>query len=182
MDGKPSPISKTERAYHRAYSKAYGPAHRDKINAYQREYRRTHPREEERKRYYQRHREEMLAYYREWCAANPGKMKAGQQHWKDEHREELREYDRTHPKPPGYHIPYAMAYKARKRGARVGDVDLTAVAARAGMVCAICGEPVTPETLSFDHIIPLVRGGAHTTANLQVAHRVCNSRKGARLP
>jgi 5-methylcytosine-specific restriction endonuclease McrA len=30
---------------------------------------------------------------------------------------------------------------------------------------------------SLDHILPLARGGAHDHSNLQLAHRICNSRK-----
>jgi 5-methylcytosine-specific restriction endonuclease McrA len=33
----------------------------------------------------------------------------------------------------------------------------------------------------MDHIVPFAAGGTHEPANVQLAHRVCNSRKGARL-
>jgi hypothetical protein len=55
-----------------------------------------------------------------------------------------------------------------------------AVIARDGYVCGICGDLVCPTELSIDHIIPVARGGGDDLDNLQVAHRVCNSRKGAR--
>lgn len=32
---------------------------------------------------------------------------------------------------------------------------------------------------SLDHIIPLVKGGENTWGNAQLAHRICNSIKGA---
>lgn len=51
---------------------------------------------------------------------------------------------------------------------------------RDGMECGICSEPIlSTAELCFDHIIPLVAGGAHTLDNLQSAHRRCNSRKDA---
>lgn len=58
---------------------------------------------------------------------------------------------------------------------------------RDGWTCGICGEAIDPElkkhrmSASIDHIIPLARGGTHTYDNVQAAHRVCNSRKGARI-
>jgi hypothetical protein len=48
--------------------------------------------------------------------------------------------------------------------------------------CAICGDPMTFDDATLDHIVPLSKGGPHTLSNLQIAHRVCNSVKGARLP
>lgn len=35
---------------------------------------------------------------------------------------------------------------------------------------------------SIDHIIPLSKGGTHSWDNVQLAHRKCNSRKGANIP
>lgn len=34
---------------------------------------------------------------------------------------------------------------------------------------------------SIDHIVPLSRGGAHTWSNVELAHRICNTRKGAKV-
>jgi 5-methylcytosine-specific restriction endonuclease McrA len=60
---------------------------------------------------------------------------------------------------------------------------------RDGWVCQLCGVPVNREAAandndaaSIDHVIPVSRGGAHTVANCQCAHRSCNSAKGARVP
>lgn len=43
-----------------------------------------------------------------------------------------------------------------------------------------CRQCKATEDLTVDHIIPLVRGGAHDEGNLQTLCRPCNSRKGAR--
>ena len=80
-------------------------------------------------------------------------------------------------------------YRARKRGAVVGDRwtrdDLIA---RDGSLCHLCGEPIDlslkhPHTKSFteDHVIPLARGGAHTFTNIKPAHLYCNSSKRDRM-
>ena len=44
--------------------------------------------------------------------------------------------------------------------------------------CGICGRAITDESWHVDHVIPRVKGGAHTWENLQPAHATCNIRKG----
>ena len=46
--------------------------------------------------------------------------------------------------------------------------------------CRICGEPLTWNDVSIDHIIAHTKGGKTTLKNAQLSHRACNSRKGAR--
>lgn len=52
-------------------------------------------------------------------------------------------------------------------------------------ICGICGEAVAreieyphPQCASLDHIVPLSLGGGHTRKNTQLAHLVCNMKKG----
>lgn len=47
-------------------------------------------------------------------------------------------------------------------------------------ICQLCGTPVDPE-FHIDHIYPVSRGGATNAGNLQLAHPMCNIRKGARV-
>jgi 5-methylcytosine-specific restriction endonuclease McrA len=53
-------------------------------------------------------------------------------------------------------------------------------------LCALCGQWIDlslqygPGQATIDHIIPRSKGGGHHAANLQMAHRGCNSRKGNR--
>lgn len=58
---------------------------------------------------------------------------------------------------------------------------------RDGWECGVCHEPVgkqvaypDPMSKSLDHVVPLSRGGSHSRSNVQLAHLVCNMRKGAR--
>ena len=69
-----------------------------------------------------------------------------------------------------------------------GKIRLDRIYVRDKGVCGICGLPVpmdkSPENIwaaTRDHIIPLSQGGAHTYANCQLAHRVCNSMKSDSL-
>ena len=62
-------------------------------------------------------------------------------------------------------------------------------------LCALCGEAMPASRFdtahatlwkkqrpTFDHIVPLVRGGSDAPANLQLAHAACNRRKGGGAP
>jgi len=53
--------------------------------------------------------------------------------------------------------------------------------------CCLCGDPINPGirspdpmSLTVEHKIPIARGGRHDIDNIDFAHRVCNSSKGAR--
>lgn len=67
--------------------------------------------------------------------------------------------------------------------------SVQAVAARDNHICHVCGGAVDM-SLPFndamaptrDHIIPRSAGGGHDPSNLKLAHRSCNSRRGAPLP
>ncbi len=48
-------------------------------------------------------------------------------------------------------------------------------------LCGICWNMVDPENWHLDHIVPIVKGGAHLFSNVQPAHPFCNISKGARL-
>lgn len=60
---------------------------------------------------------------------------------------------------------------------------------RDGPRCWVCGNEVdpcapagAPASASVDHVVPRARGGGSETANLRLAHRACNGRRGSRLP
>ena len=64
---------------------------------------------------------------------------------------------------------------------------LVEIAERDGHRCGLCRRKVNmaqvvphPRAPTIDHLIPLDRGGDDTRANVQIAHFLCNSRKGNR--
>jgi 5-methylcytosine-specific restriction endonuclease McrA len=81
--------------------------------------------------------------------------------------------------------------RARKYGCAFdSSVTLKALVRRNGLRCAICGEMCDPNdhewtkhfgptSPTIDHIIPMAKGGGHIWDNVQVAHAICNSTKGA---
>lgn len=46
-----------------------------------------------------------------------------------------------------------------------------------GYRCALTGRPLTPETASLDHIVPVRCGGEHRIENAQVLHKDVNRAK-----
>ncbi|MCX2950199.1 HNH endonuclease [Lentzea sp. NEAU-D7] len=79
------------------------------------------------------------------------------------------------------------ARRVRLEDAVVERFDPEEIYERDGWVCQLCLRPVDrtlawphPESKSLDHVLPLVAGGNHCRANTQLAHWLCNVRKGAR--
>lgn len=70
------------------------------------------------------------------------------------------------------------------------SVTLAKLIKRDGLRCALCGKMCDPNDHSWskysgpmypsiDHIVPMSKGGGHVWGNVQVAHIICNSEKGA---
>lgn len=79
---------------------------------------------------------------------------------------------------PGKHAEIENRRRARLLGQFVEAVDPATIRLRDGGLCGICGLAVELVEQSLDHVVPIALGGLHETANVQLAHRVCNSRKG----
>jgi hypothetical protein len=77
--------------------------------------------------------------------------------------------------------------KARQRGVVSEPYTLGEIAARDRHRCGICRKavPMTgvvvphPKAPTIDHVLPLAAGGHDVRANVQLAHFLCNSTKGA---
>lgn len=68
-------------------------------------------------------------------------------------------------------------------------MQLGQLAERDGWWCWLCGgeiDPTLPPNTSasgtVDHLVPRSRGGGNEAANLRLAHRRCNVRRGSHLP
>lgn len=49
-------------------------------------------------------------------------------------------------------------------------------------ICYYCGEKMSHQELTMDHLIPLARGGRSTKDNLVPCCKSCNSKKKSMLP
>jgi 5-methylcytosine-specific restriction endonuclease McrA len=72
-------------------------------------------------------------------------------------------------------------FNRKKAGLHVEKVDYQEILDRDGWRCYLCGEGVIECNLSFDHVIPMLRGGPHTADNIRVVHIRCNDSKGGKL-
>ncbi|MDI6802081.1 MAG: HNH endonuclease [Thermodesulfovibrionales bacterium] len=48
--------------------------------------------------------------------------------------------------------------------------------------CYYCNSTVSPENLTMDHIVPIVRGGRSIKSNIVTACKECNNKKKYLLP
>jgi len=78
--------------------------------------------------------------------------------------------------------------RAKERGVHAEKVSRLEIFERDGWICQMCFEPVDrtlkyphPMSATWDHIIPLSRGGTHTRDNLRLAHWHENLAKGAKV-
>lgn len=77
--------------------------------------------------------------------------------------------------------------RARKRQAISEPYTLAGIAERDGYRCGLCGKKVemdlpynSPRAATIDHVVPMSAGGDNIRANVQLAHRRCNTRKSNR--
>lgn len=83
-----------------------------------------------------------------------------------------------------------LSRKRRYLAERAGDngISWRSIGHRDGWICHLCGWIVQqnagtayePFGATVDHVIPLAKGGAHTWDNVALAHRRCNTSRGAK--
>lgn len=85
---------------------------------------------------------------------------------------------------------YARRLQAAGFGAKYDkSIRLSALIKKQNGICQICGKKIDMSDRigtaignyypTVDHIIPISLGGSHTWDNVQLAHMICNSKKGA---
>jgi len=106
-----------------------------------------------------------------WGLANPTRLAAMKLEWQ---RADYRLHPERYKEIQGRR-------KAQKQNSQVEKVDLKKILRNANGLCGICKEPLDLFGIDFDHIVPLARGGTHTTDNIQATHSHCNRAKGAKV-
>lgn len=145
---------------------------------------------------YEKNREARSAYHREWRALNKEKKAAGDKQWRENNLERIR-VNRNRPENRTKNSARARRWatdnlsrvneqsrikRARIRNVYIERVVFEDVVERDKWLCGICGEHVNQEDATLDHIRPLSKGGEHSYANVQLAHLICNCKKGATWP
>lgn len=109
-----------------------------------------------------------------WYRANEDSVKARAATWKLSNRDMAKDSDHRR--------------RAAMRGNAVGPIDYAEVWRRDGGHCWICEKPVDPELeyphrmyRSWDHVIPIIKGGAHEMNNIALSHLVCNTSKKSKI-
>lgn len=127
---------------------------------------------------------EVLEYWSHYASEHPESVRAYQNNWRVKNRERACEASREwRIANPEAARELSARRRARKKGIVVSKVDLRNLLALYGMTCHICSQAIaSTRDLHWDHVIPLSRGGTHSTDNLRPAHAACNLSKAAKLP
>lgn len=72
------------------------------------------------------------------------------------------------------------ARRRLRKMAVIEPIDYAKVMSSTDGRCGICGGVISNKA-HYDHIIPLSKGGSHTTGNLQLAHPTCNMQKASKI-
>ncbi|MFF8784826.1 HNH endonuclease [Streptomyces sp. NPDC015125] len=72
--------------------------------------------------------------------------------------------------------------RMRRRGLPMERISRAEIFKRDGMLCHLCGMPITGKP-TIDHVIPIATPGSpgHVWENLAAAHSACNSSKRDRV-
>lgn len=124
-------------------------------------------------------REKAKATSRAWREANPERAVAASRAWYQANRATALDYRTAYRQANRDQVRINNA-KRKKRMATVAVSDLTVqqwqdIKAAWDHRCAYCGD--TPENLTMDHYLPIVKGGNHTASNIVPACMTCNCKK-----
>lgn len=121
-----------------------------------------------------------------WREANPERAKAMVRECykakRDEYREKQAAWHRANIDRRRAH--HRNRHDRKRRGAKgklSAGIVSKLLAAQRGR-CVVCRASLKKTTYHIDHIVPLVRGGEHKDANVQLLCPPCNLSKGARDP
>jgi hypothetical protein len=130
----------------------------------------------------QQHREQGRIYSKKWRDANRSRRQAYEVQYhaanKEARRTKSRKYQKEH---LAKYAEYNARRLARHYGVATEKVDYEAIVKRDSHTCHICGQQVTKNEISFDHVVPMSRGGPHSPQNVKLSHLACNRKKGSSL-
>lgn len=124
----------------------------------------------------------------EWRQANPERKRQIDRAWYAANWDRARDARRAWGAANRKRI-YASNRKRRAVLDRpLSPVRLEDIWQRDGGICQLCDDRIDgslrwphPASVTLDHVFPLARGGTHEPENVQLAHGLCNMRKGDRV-
>lgn len=135
-------------------------------------------------RWYVEHKEEQVKKAMKWNAEHPEKSKAAIKRWNKEHIEVKREHGRrwqaANPEKKRITVQNRRA-RIRNRGGKLSKDLVAKLFALQKGKCPCCGLPLGKD-FHLDHKMPLVLGGAHEDANMQLLRKECNYKKFTKHP
>jgi len=118
---------------------------------------------------------------RKWEKNNPNKAnaKAHRNYNKDRsgHSKKVREWQKSNPHKIRQYKRQRRA-RIRNVGGTITEVEWVTLIRYHDNKCLRCMQRFTDDELTLDHVIPLVKDGAHSIENSQPLCRSCNSIKG----
>jgi len=159
----------------------YYEGHKEERKQYLREYYQANKstKKERDRKYVRANRDRIAAYQADWRDANRARIAANRREWLAANRDRTRQNTRNW-KAKNPEI-VTLQNRARRHLKRETPISRDALAARRaflGDTCWICHRHALK--LTWDHVKPLSKGGAHMLSNLRLACVSCNSRKGAK--
>jgi 5-methylcytosine-specific restriction endonuclease McrA len=133
-----------------------------------------------------KHLERANENHRRWVSNNSNKKKQWHRRWYEKHSIHVQEINKIWQKQNPEKAKLIRAGIKGRRRARIKAngferFSLKEILNRDGYRCHICTKRVLPKDLSFDHLIPISKGGPHTRQNVAVAHLSCNKKRAAGL-
>lgn len=156
---------------------------RDQIVKESREYRKNNPEKvrQSQRSYDARNRDTVREYRRAYREKNlEDDIRRNQQNYRNNIEERKRytsEYKKANPDKRAY---YQAKRRARKQGQSITGkpIKRADIIKRDNATCYICRNgPLKNSEIHLDHVIPLARGGSHTSDNIRVACVTCNCKK-----
>lgn len=121
--------------------------------------------------YYPKNRDRIILQTSEYAKKHPEVRAKAALNWKKRHPEKYRAQIRA------AHVNR----KARMRGAMVADTNVSKIIRRwrlqKSFVCYYCNGRFHTEQMHVDHVVPIARGGKHSSDNICRSCATCNIRK-----
>lgn len=173
------------------YRKQYYEDNREKENKNSKRYNKEHSEEisTQKKQWYQEHKEDIRAYNKNYYKNNrDNELKRSKERRKN-YPEYLAKYQREYRQTLKGKLAHGNFehYRRIKKNTtpkkhHITEIQWQKILENQDNKCIMCGVGFTDENIpTIDHIMPLSKGGEHTSANIQALCKSCNSSKKDKL-